>query len=125
MTLTYPAEWQRQPGKHEQSCAAGRSNAHVRKGVSGRAKGASLPDDMFHEAEAAIEWGTEQEGGIDAIAEILHDFWVASSRNELIGEIVDQASKAIETAGEHPIASKSVEEQEGRRYSSNLCADSG
>ena len=45
-----------------------------------------------------LAWGTEQEGGVEAVAEILHDFWVASSRNELIGEIVEQASKAMEAA---------------------------
>ena len=98
MTLTYPAEWQRQPESASKSVL--RTSGTLIKFAKGerRARDPNLPDDLFDEDGARIEWGTEQVGGVEAVAEILHDFWVASSRNELIGEIVDQASRAIETA---------------------------
>ena len=97
MTLTYPAEWQRQPESASKKALPACATLTFAKGER-QARDTTAPNDMFDEDEAKIEWGTVQTGGLDAVAEILHDFWVASSRNELIGEIVDQASRAIETA---------------------------
>ena len=97
ITLTYPAEWQRQPEGASKAALPTCRTLTFAKGEL-RARDTKLPDDMFEEDEARVEWGAEQIGGLDAVAEVLHDYWVASSRNELIGEIVDQASSAIETA---------------------------
>lgn len=56
--------------------------------------------DLFTDREGDIVWRPSQSGSLRELAELLHDFWIRTSRAVSIDETVAKASRAISTASE-------------------------
>ena len=56
--------------------------------------------ELFPDREGDIAWRPSQSGSLRELAEVLHDFWIRTSRAVSIDETVAKASRAISTASE-------------------------
>lgn len=90
--LVYPKELQRMPESRARAELAKRSDLVFERVESRIAAGATAGDSI----ELPVR--TKHTGSVATLAELLHSFWIQSSKGGSVEETVEQASSAIEQA---------------------------
>ena len=99
LTLVYPEALQRIP-ESDSPDHLRRSEAIIfAQGIRNEHADARQVD-LFPDRDGDIAWRPSQRGSLRELAELLHDFWIRTSRAVSIDETVAKASRAISTASE-------------------------